>query len=194
MCNDGARPGGAARSRCLRRPLRRGYKPAMPATRADLMARLDELGIETVTHVHPPVFTVEEAKRHCGHLPGGHCKSLFLKDKKGLLWLVVTLDERRVDLKALSRALGAARFSFGKAELLHEVLGVTPGAVTPFGLINDRERRVNVVLDAEMMALGLLNYHPLGNDATTAIAPRGLLALIVSFGHRPRVFDFAALG
>ena len=164
-----------------------------PATRQELFARLGELGIETETHEHAAVFTVEEAQAHCGHLPGGHCKSLFLKDRKGGLWLLVTLDERPVDLKALAKALGAKTFSFAKPELLMEVLGVVPGAVTPFGLINDTERRVNVVLDAEMMGLELLNYHPLSNDATTAITPRGLGDAIAGFGHQPRLFDFATL-
>ena len=170
-----------------------GYIPAMTATREELFDHLAGLGIETTTHAHPPVFTVEEAKRHCGHLPGGHCKSLFLKDKKGKLWLVVTLDERAINLKALSKALGAANFSFGRPELLMEVLGVIPGAVTPLALINDTERRVEVVLDDEMMGLDLLNYHPLGNDATTAITPAGLEAFIVSLGHRWRRFDFATI-
>ncbi len=166
---------------------------AMAVTREALFERLDALGIETTTHEHPPVFTVADARRHCGHLPGGHCKSLFLKDKKAKLWLVVTLDERAVDLKALSKALGAARFSFGRAELLMEVLGVIPGAVTPLALINDPARRVEVVLDREMMGLDLLNYHPLGNDATTAITPAGLDAFIAALGHRCRHFDFATL-
>ena len=166
----------------------------MPATRQELFARLDELGIDTTTHEHPPVFTVEEAKRHCGHLPGGHCKSLFLKDKKGRLWLVVTFDHRRVDLKALAKAVGAARLSFGRAELLHALLGVTPGSVTPFALINDRDRRVKVVLDRAMMDMDVLNCHPLSNDATTALKPEDLLAFIASCGHEPRLVDFEALG
>ncbi len=165
----------------------------MAATREELFARLAELGIETATHGHPPVFTVEEAKQHCGHLPGGHCKSLFLKDKKGGLWLIVTLDERPVNLKALARALGAKTFSFAKPELLMAVLGVIPGAVTPFGLINDTEQRVNLVLDAGMMGLELLNFHPLSNDATTAITPRGLRQVIAAFGHQARLFDFTAI-
>ncbi len=164
-----------------------------PATREELFARLAELGIGTETHEHPPVFTVEEAQVHCAHLPGGHCKSLFFKDKKRQLWLVVTLDDRRVDLKKLDRAVGAARLSFGRPELLAEVLGVVPGSVTPFALINDREGRVKVVLDREMMAMDLLNYHPLSNDATTAIAPRDLRRFIASCGHEPQDLDFAGL-
>jgi Ala-tRNA(Pro) deacylase len=152
----------------------------------DLVKRLQELGIAHQTHEHPAVFTVEEAQRHCGHLPGAHCKNLFLKDKKGQLWLVVTLDGREVNIKALQKAMGAARLSFGKAELLMEVLGVIPGAVTPFGLINDSEQRVQVILDVEMMAADLLNYHPLRNDATTAIAPADLRRFISACGHSAR--------
>ena len=165
----------------------------MVMTRDDLLARLGDLGIATETFDHAPVFTVEEARIHCSHLPGGHCKSLFLKDKKGQLWLIVTLDSQAIDLKSLSKALGAARFSFGKPDLLHETLGVTPGSVTPFALINDVDLRVSVVLDSAMMAMDRLNYHPLTNDATTAITPRGLHDLIVSLGHSPRIFDFASL-
>lgn len=155
----------------------------------DLVKRLQELGIPHQTHEHPAVFTVEEAQRHCGHLPGAHCKNLFLKDKKGQLWLVVTLDGREVNIKALQKAMGAARLSFGKAELLMEVLGVIPGAVTPFGLLNDSEQRVQVILDADMMTADLLNYHPLRNDATTAITPAGLRQFISACGHQARDLD-----
>ena len=159
------------------------------ATRDELFARLDGLGIATTTHRHPPVFTVEEARRHTGHLPGGHCKSLFLKDKKGGLWLLVCGDDRRLDLNRLGKALGMPRLSFGRAELLREVLGVEPGAVTPFALINDAERRVRPLLDRAMLERDPLHYHPLGNDATTAIAPADLIRFIESCGHEPRVVD-----
>ena len=98
----------------------------MPATEEQLFTRFEELGIETTTKRHPPVFTVEEAKSLRGELPGGHCKSLFLKDKKGALWLVVCLEDRRMDMKALQAAIGSGRLSFGKPDLLVEVLGVEP--------------------------------------------------------------------
>jgi Ala-tRNA(Pro) deacylase len=159
----------------------------MPATPEDLFARLAELGVETTTRRHAPVFTVAESKALRGELPGGHCKSLFLKDKKGALWLVVALEDRAIDMKDLRRRIGAATLSFGKAEMLAEVLGVTPGAVTPFGLVNDHEKRVTVVLDSEMMALDRLNYHPLTNEATTTISAEGLLAFIASTGHEARI-------
>lgn len=159
----------------------------MPATRNDLFARLAELGIATTTVEHPPLFTVKQSKALRGDLPGGHCKNLFLKDKKGALWLVVTLEDAVVDLKALPARIGAARISFGNAVLLEEVLGVTPGSVTPFGVINDTGQRVTVVLDEQMMACDPLHYHPLVNDATTAIAPADLVAFIRSCGHEPRI-------
>ena len=161
----------------------------MPLSPDQLFARLDQLGIAHRTYAHPPVFTVEEAKALRGTLPGGHCKSLFLKDKKGGLWLVVALEECRVDLKALADRLGAPRFSFGSAELLHAVLGVRPGSVTPFAVINDGAGRVSVVLQRAMLAHDPLNYHPLENDRTTAIALGDLLRFLESCGHGAKIVD-----
>jgi Ala-tRNA(Pro) deacylase len=161
----------------------------LPLTPDQLFARLDRLGMAHRTYHHPPVFTVAEAVALRGKLPGGHCKSLFLKDKKAGLWLVVALEERRVDLKRLADALGAPRFSFGNPELLYEVLGVKPGSVTPFAIANDAARRVAVVLDRAMLDHDPLNYHPLENDRTTAIAPADLLRFIADCGHHPRIID-----
>jgi Ala-tRNA(Pro) deacylase len=159
----------------------------MAATPEDLYRRFEALGIPFTTHQHPPLHTVAESVMLRGTLPGGHCKSLFLKDRKGGLWLVVMLEDRRVDLNRLAERLAAPRFSFGGAELLEAVLGVKPGAVTPFAVINDPERRVAVVLDAAMLRENPLNYHPLVNTATTALAPEDLLRFIESCGHAPRV-------
>jgi Ala-tRNA(Pro) deacylase len=162
----------------------------MSATPEQLLARLQALGIEAATHRHPPLFTVEDSKRLRGDLPGAHCKSLFLKDRKGMLWLLVALEDRAVDIKALRRTLGAkGSLSFGKPELLLDVLGVTPGSVTPFGLINDAARRVTVVLDKAMLERDPLNYHPLTNEATTAIAAGDLLRFIEDCGHQPVILD-----
>lgn len=158
----------------------------MPATKQQLLARLDQLGIEAVTRDHPPVYTVDEARALRGDIPGGHCKNLFLKDKKGQLWLVVCLEDAVIDLKTLPDRIGAARISFGKAELLQEVLGVEPGSVTPFALINDLEHQVNVVLDKKMMECDLVSYHPLVNTATTTIKPADLQRFIESCGHQPQ--------
>lgn len=135
------------------------------------------------------MFTVAESKRLRGELPGGHCKSLFLKDKKDRLWLVVALEDREIDLKDLRKRIGAANLSFGKPEQLGQVLGIEPGAVTPFAVINDTKGAVTVVLDRAMMGRDLLNYHPLVNTATTAIAPSDLLAFLSATGHEPLNVD-----
>lgn len=167
--------------------------PEPKLTPEALFARFDALGIAHRTHSHPPVYTVAESAALRGALPGGHCKSLFLKDKKGGLWLAVMIEERRVDLKRLSAALGAPRFSFGNAELLFEVLGVRPGSVTPFAVVNDTEHRVTIVLDHGMLDRDPLNYHPLENDRTTAVSPADLLRFIRACGHEPRIVDLDAM-
>lgn len=164
----------------------------MTTAKDQLFARLEELGIATETRCHPPVFTVDEARALRGQIAGGHCKNLFLKDKKGQLWLVVCLEDTAVDLKALPKKIGAARISFGKAELLRQVLGVEPGSVTPFALLNDRDNHVNVVLEKAMLAYDRLNYHPLENTATTTIASADLVKFIRACGHEPIIVDFAA--
>jgi Ala-tRNA(Pro) deacylase len=155
-----------------------------PATSEDLFAVLDALGVEHRTHEHPAAFTVEQANAVWGDIPGVHCKNLFLKDAKGKLWLVVAPAEHRIDLKSLPGRIGSARLSFGNPDLMLEVLGITPGSVTPFALINDRARRVDVVLDAWMMEQPLVNYHPLRNDATTTLAADGLRRFLDWCGNR----------
>ena len=158
-----------------------------PKTRQDLFERLAELGIATRTLEHEPVFTVAESSKHERELAGAHTKSLFLKDEGGALFLVVAQSSTRVDLKALARMLGAGRFSFGKAELLMQVLGVPPGSVTAFAVINDPQRRVRVVIDAELMRHETVNCHPLENTATTNIARDDLLRFIRACGHEPSI-------
>src|SRR5260370_31909317 len=165
--------------------------PSAPMSPEDLFAHFDALGIVHRTYSHPPVFTVAEAAALLGSLPGGHCKSLFLKDKKGGFWLAVMLEERRTDLKKLAGRFGAPRFSFGGADDLYEFLGVLPGSSTPFALVNDVGRRVRPVLDAAMLEHDPLNYHPLVNHRTTAVAPADLLRFIVACGHEPRIVDLA---
>jgi Ala-tRNA(Pro) deacylase len=160
----------------------------MPATPADLFAVLDLLGIAHCTVSHPPLFTVEQSRALRGTIPGGHTKNLFLKDKKGALFLVVALEDAAIELKSLHRRLGASgRFSFGSADLLREVLGVTPGSVTPFAVLNDTALHVAVVLDAAMMAHETLNYHPLDNTMTTAIARGDLVTFLEATRHIPRI-------
>jgi Ala-tRNA(Pro) deacylase len=159
----------------------------VPASRQDLFARLAGLGINTETVEHPAVFTVAESSLLERQLPGGHTKNLFLKDRKDRLFLVVALGHAHIGLKTLHQTLGCDRLSFGKPELLLEVLGVAPGSVTPFALINDKAHRVTVILDADMMSHERLNYHPLENTATTNIAREDLVKFIRAGGHEPRV-------
>lgn len=160
----------------------------MPLSPDDLFAKLSALGIAATTVKHPPLFTVEESKVLRGELPGGHTKNLFLKDKKDRMWLVTAEEDRAIDLKALGAALGASgRVSFGSHERLMRHLGVIPGAVTPFGLANDAEGQVQFVLDAGLMRHALLNFHPLTNAATTAIAREDFLRFMAAIGHTPRL-------
>lgn len=158
-----------------------------PASRQGLFDRLAELGIKTDTIEHDAVFTVAESGKIEQELAGAHTKNLFLKDNRGALFLVIANTETRIDLKALSHTLGAGRFSFGKPELLMEVLGVTPGSVTAFAVVNDADHRVSVVIDAELMRHETINCHPLENTATTNIAREDLLRFIRSCGHEPRI-------
>lgn len=155
------------------------------ATRADLMAYLADLGIETRTLDHQPVFTVAESDLVNRDLPGGHTKNLFLKDAKDKLWLVTAEAHARVDLKALKDMIGSAKLSFGKPDLLAEVLGVTPGSVTALALINDTAGRVTAVLDQTLVESEIVNCHPLTNAATTAIASADLLRFLKATGHDP---------
>lgn len=165
-----------------------------PATPEDLFARLDALGIAHGTTRHRPVFTVEEGRDLKAQMPGGHSKNLFLKDKKGALFLLCALSDTAIDLNAVSKLIGAGRFSFGSAELLMAHLGVTPGAVTLFALINDPERRVRLILDEGFFDHQLVNFHPLRNDATTAITPAGMLRFVSALGRTPIRLRFDAAG
>jgi Ala-tRNA(Pro) deacylase len=159
--------------------------PSPEAREEALYERFRALGIVWKTYAHAPVFTVAEADAVHLNVPGGHTKNLFLKDKKGGLWLVVVRDRLRVDLNALAKQLGAPRFSFGSAELLVATLGLEPGSVTPFALMNDSAHLVRPILDEGMLAQGPLNFHPLRNDRTTAVAPGDLLRFVRACGHEP---------
>ena len=146
------------------------------------------LGIETETLDHPPLHTVEDSRALRGDIPGGHTKNLFVKDRKDRLFLLVLGEEATVDLKRVHEKIGAqGRVSFGSAELLEEVWGVRPGAVTPFGAINDEAGRVRVVLDEAMMRHERLNFHPLVNTRTTGLASADLVKFLRATGHEPLV-------
>ena len=155
-----------------------------------LFDRLAELDIAHGTVEHKAVFTVEQAKAHRGVRPGHHIKNLFLRNKKEEMWLVVALEDRSLDLKRLGETLGAGRLSFGSAERLRTYLGVEPGSVTPFAVVNDTARKVSLVLDRGLQDGGPINAHPLTNTMTSAIDLPDLLRLFEVTGHTPRWLDF----
>jgi Ala-tRNA(Pro) deacylase len=159
------------------------------ATPQALFACLDALKIETRTIEHEPVFTVEEARTVRDDLPGGHSKNLFLRNKKGEMWLVTCFEDRQIDLKALGTAIGAGRVSFGSPDRLMTYLGVKPGAVTPFAVINDQQGKVSFVLDRGMLEVETLNFHPLVNSMTTAISAPDLIRFLEAQDHSPAFVD-----
>jgi Ala-tRNA(Pro) deacylase len=154
-----------------------------------LFDRLAELGIAHGTVEHEPVFTVEQAKQHRGALPGHHIKNLFLRNKKEEMWLVVALEDRTIDLKRLGERMGAGRLSFGSPERLRTYLGVEPGSVTPFAVINDPDHRVTLVLDSALQEGGPVNAHPLVNTMTCPIELPALLRFFEATGHVPNWLD-----
>ena len=166
---------------------------APPKGEGDLFAFFDAHGIAHTTHRHARVFRVEEGQEIKAALPGGHTKNLFLKDAKGQQWLISALGDTRIDLKALPPRIGSAKLSFGSPERLYAALGVTPGSVTAFALINDPEHKVRFVLDQALLEHDLVNFHPLSNDATTAVSRQGLLDFLTALEIEPLIVDFAAL-
>jgi Ala-tRNA(Pro) deacylase len=162
----------------------------MPVTPEELFQRLRDLGIKTETVRHPAVFTVDEAKALRGDLAGCHTKNLFLRDKKGAMWLVVCREDRDIDLKALAQTLGSGRLSFGSPERLMKYLGVSPGAVTPFAVTNDRNGEVKLALDQGMLNTEPWNFHPLANDMTTSIGASDMLRFLEAVDHPPEFLNF----
>ncbi|MBT6314548.1 MAG: prolyl-tRNA synthetase associated domain-containing protein [Alphaproteobacteria bacterium] len=166
---------------------------AAPATPADLFERLDGLNISYKTISHPPLFTVDDSKALRGALDGGHAKNLFLKNKKGRMWLLMAEESAPINLKAFAKTISAGNLSFGKPELLMEMLGVIPGAVTPFALINAEPGSITPLFDQDLLAEDPLNFHPLDNTMTTTIAKADLLRFVEALGHRYEVVDLKAI-
>ena len=163
------------------------------AGEAELYALFQRHGIAYVHNTHPPLHTVEESKALRGNLPGAHVKNMFLKDKKGQLWLVTCLEHRRIRIRDLEKEVGAPKASFGKPEVLWEALGIRPGAVSPFGLINDPGHAVRPILDRQMLEVDPINAHPLHNEATTTVSAADFRRFFEITGHDPLIVDFDAL-
>lgn len=164
----------------------------MPTTPDQLFAFLAELGISVTTMTHPPLYTVADSQALRGDIPGGHTKNLFLKDRKDQYFLLTVEEDATVDLKTIHTQIGAAgRVSFGKPEALMELLGVIPGAVTAFGVINDTENRVRLFIDEALLRHDVINGHPLTNEATTSIATQDLLRFAKATGHDPSILKLS---
>jgi Ala-tRNA(Pro) deacylase len=161
----------------------------MTATPDDLFRYLDSLGIEHSTIEHPPVFTVEDGREWHDRIPGLHCKNLFLKDRDGGFWLALMPGDKRAKLNLVEKRVGAARLSFGKPERLLEILGLTPGSVTPFGLMNDKARVLTVLVDEDLLNSERVNFHPLHNAASTSLRSSDLMKFIRSLGYEPIVVN-----
>ncbi len=166
--------------------------PPLPTTPGDLFVYLKTLGISYELYHHPPFFTVEEGLEFEKDIPGVHCRNLFLRDKKKNMGLLTLANETAVDLKNLAPLLDMGRLSFGSADRLWQYLGIRPGSVCPFTIMNDTEKQVRVFLDQAMMDAELVNYHPLDNSMTIGITPADLLKFIDSCGHKPHIVDLGA--
>ena len=164
-----------------------------PFGRKALLERLDSLGINQITVDHPPIFTVAEGADIKAAMTGGHTKNLFLKDKAGKLFLICALSDTHIPINKLHPILKCKRLSFGKAELLLKKLGVTPGSVTVFSVMNDRSNDVTLILDAALFLHTIVNFHPMKNNATTAVTPQDLLHFVRAENHDPVIMDFKAL-
>lgn len=161
----------------------------LPTSPTMLLAVLEGLGIFYKIYNHPPIFTVAEGAHLKESIPGVHCRNLFLCDKKKAMTLVVVANETKVDLKALEEKLGGARLSFGSPDRLWTYLGIYPGAVCPFAVVNDKNHEIGLVLDAAMMRAETVCYHPLDNAQTIALAPADLLKFFAHTGHSPKILD-----
>ena len=162
-------------------------------SRADLIEFLDTYGVDHHTTEHPAVFRVGEDEVTKAGMPGAHSKNLFLKDAKDRLWLISAQDDTQIDLKRLHTVIGSARLSFGSAELMMQTLGVSPGSVSAFGLVNDRHHRVTFVLDRRLAQADQVNFHPLINTATTRVSRAGFFGFLAALKIKPMIVDFAAM-
>lgn len=169
------------------------WTPGLRYGRPELQALLSDLGVPARVFEHPAVFTVAEGPEIKATLPGAHSKNLFLKDKKSQLWLISAEQDTVIDLKGLHRVIGSDRLSFGPETLMLQTLGVTPGSVTAFGLVNDADRRVRFVLDRRLAEAEEVCFHPLVNTATLCVPQAGLRRFLAAVGVTPLVVDFDAM-
>ena len=167
----------------------KGNDDPLPTSASDLFKHLDGLRILYRLYQHPPVFTVAESEKIEHDIPGVHCRNLFLRDKKKNMYLLVVANDTEVDLKKLQDVIGSDRLSFGSADRLWEVLGVRPGSVCPFCIMNDKKKEVKLLLDADMMEGPIVNYHPMENHMTVGLTPAELLRFFDSIDREAHIVD-----
>jgi Ala-tRNA(Pro) deacylase len=166
------------------------FKDSLPTTPESLIDKLENLNVVFTSHHHPPLRTVEDSKGYRDNMPGMHVKNLYLRDKKKRNYLIVAEEDRVIDLKSLHVIIGSDRLSFGSSDRLFEILGVRPGAVSPFTLINDLEHQVSLSIDEDLMMAERLYFHPLVNDMTLGVTPEGLSRFLAATGHQPQLINF----
>jgi len=158
---------------------------------AKVLEILDKLGIEYTRREHPPVFTVEQAEKHWSDITGAHCKNLFLRNKKGNRhYLVILLSRKQADLRSLNEKLNEDRLSFGSPDRLKKYLGLEPGSVSPFGLINDPRKEVTVIVDQDLKQEARVNFHPNVNTSTVGISTADFEKFLAWSGQIVRYFPF----
>ena len=165
--------------------------PEMPTSPESLMEQLKALDIEFTLYHHEAVYTVDESDKIDANITGAHCRNLFLRDKKKQNFLVVLQNSTDVDMKKLPPVIESGRLSFGSSDRLWEYLGVRPGSVCPFAIVNDIGQQVKILLDKSMMEAEIVNYHPLLNTMTVGLKPNDLIKFIESTGHEAHIVDLS---
>lgn len=164
---------------------------AGPITPDQLLASLNAQNIDFELHRHRAVFSVAESEDLDAAIPGAHTRNLFVRDKRENMFLITLLSDTKIDLSKLADLIGAGRLSFGSPDRLMKYLGVTPGSVTPFSIMNDRDHKVTLVLDAEMMTKDIVNYHPLINTMTVGLSPASLMKFLENCRVTPQIIDLS---
>ena len=150
----------------------------------DLIRILNDHGFEYFIKEHAPLFTVEDSKAFRGQIEGAHSKNLFLKDAKANFFLISIEESASIDLKKTMQQIQSKKLSFAKPEYLQDILGIEPGSVSPFALLNDTKKQVKFYLDRSFLDSETVNFHPLINTATVNISPQNLIELIEKY-HNP---------
>ena len=156
----------------------------MTEQEASVAAALRGLGIACARHEHPPVATVEAAAEHWADIDATHCKNLFLRNQKGdRHYLLILIHSKKADLRAVADQIGDGKLSFASPDRLMTHLGLTPGSVSPFGLINDRAHTVRVVIDRDLRSVERLSFHPNINTVTFVVSAADFARFLESCGH-----------